>query len=403
MLLVQAQAYRAAVRLQLDLPAAGQPVRPAATTSTRQSSHVIPALIRKCVEAQRGRRDEIEVWGDGIADARVPLRRGRRRGHRAGGRALRRQRAGQPRLGATRSRSATWSEIDRAAQRLHGPDRVGHDASRTDSRGASSTRLARSRCFGFRARDRLRRRAAPHRRVVSGSIDRRTTRDRGARLSPRHAQRTRSPASRTGTPSRHGPTRRRRWSRYYRRRLRRSTARLVPARPARARDRLRPGRPCWPRWSRRSASASTFRRQMVRRAAAPSSAADVRRADAHDLRGSTDRSTSSSCPTWSTTCGTCRRCSSSSRGLPTAHATHPELLQPAVGAAAGAGGRPGAGAAGAAAELAHRRRRARTCCSSAGFEVIRHGRRCCWPIGTPIVAPLLNRYLVKIWPFRCWR
>ena len=36
MLLVQCQAYRAAVRLQRDLPAAGQPVRPAATTSTRE-------------------------------------------------------------------------------------------------------------------------------------------------------------------------------------------------------------------------------------------------------------------------------------------------------------------------------------------------------------------------------
>ncbi len=30
-----------------------------------ETSHVIPALIRKCVEARRARRDQIEVWGSG--------------------------------------------------------------------------------------------------------------------------------------------------------------------------------------------------------------------------------------------------------------------------------------------------------------------------------------------------
>ena len=38
-----------------------------ATTSTRASSHVIPALIRKCVEAVDRGAELIEVWGDGSA------------------------------------------------------------------------------------------------------------------------------------------------------------------------------------------------------------------------------------------------------------------------------------------------------------------------------------------------
>ena len=54
MLLVQAQAYREQYGFNVDLPAPGQPVRARATTSTSRRSHVIPALIRKCVEAERG-------------------------------------------------------------------------------------------------------------------------------------------------------------------------------------------------------------------------------------------------------------------------------------------------------------------------------------------------------------
>ena len=80
-----------------------------ATTSTRRSSHVIPALIKKCVDARDAGADHIEVWGTGSRVARVPLRRRRRRGHRARRRALRRRRAGQPRRRRTRSRSAIWS------------------------------------------------------------------------------------------------------------------------------------------------------------------------------------------------------------------------------------------------------------------------------------------------------
>ncbi len=71
-------------------------------------SHVIPALIKKCVEAVESGADHIDVWGTGSASPRVPLRRRRRRGPGAGGRALRRRRPGQPGHRRGAARSATW-------------------------------------------------------------------------------------------------------------------------------------------------------------------------------------------------------------------------------------------------------------------------------------------------------
>jgi len=64
MLLVQAQAYRqqyefnAIFLLPVNLYGPGDNFDP-------RSSHVIPALIRKCLEAQERGEKEIEVWGDG--------------------------------------------------------------------------------------------------------------------------------------------------------------------------------------------------------------------------------------------------------------------------------------------------------------------------------------------------
>ncbi len=64
MLLVQAQAYRqqygfnAIFLLPVNLYGPGDNFNP-------RSSHVIPALIRKCVEAQINGDEEILVWGDG--------------------------------------------------------------------------------------------------------------------------------------------------------------------------------------------------------------------------------------------------------------------------------------------------------------------------------------------------
>jgi GDP-L-fucose synthase len=64
MLLVQAQAYRqqygynAIFLLPVNLYGPGDNFNPA-------TSHVIPALIRKCIEAQEAGLDEVVVWGDG--------------------------------------------------------------------------------------------------------------------------------------------------------------------------------------------------------------------------------------------------------------------------------------------------------------------------------------------------
>jgi GDP-L-fucose synthase len=66
MLLVQSQAYRqqygfnSIFLLPVNLYGPGDNFDPA-------SSHVIPALIRKVIEAKRDGRDEIEVWGTGRA------------------------------------------------------------------------------------------------------------------------------------------------------------------------------------------------------------------------------------------------------------------------------------------------------------------------------------------------
>ena len=59
-------------------------------------SHVIPALIKKAVDANEAGAERHRGVGHGIGQPRVPLRRRRRRGHRARRRALRRARPGQP-------------------------------------------------------------------------------------------------------------------------------------------------------------------------------------------------------------------------------------------------------------------------------------------------------------------
>lgn len=64
MLLVQSQSYRqqygynSVFLLPVNLYGPGDNFNP-------KSSHVIPALIRKCVEAQDANKEEIVVWGDG--------------------------------------------------------------------------------------------------------------------------------------------------------------------------------------------------------------------------------------------------------------------------------------------------------------------------------------------------
>ena len=109
MLLVQGQAYRqqygfnAIYLLPVNLYGPGDNFDP-------RSSHVIPALIKKCVDADRDRRGPHRRLGYGVGLSRVPVRGRRRRGDRSRGGAVRRCRACQPGHRRRRSRSgSSWS------------------------------------------------------------------------------------------------------------------------------------------------------------------------------------------------------------------------------------------------------------------------------------------------------
>ena len=64
MLLVQAQAYRAQYGFNAIYPMLVNLYGPGDNFDL-ETSHVIPALIRKCVEAKESGRGEIVLWGDG--------------------------------------------------------------------------------------------------------------------------------------------------------------------------------------------------------------------------------------------------------------------------------------------------------------------------------------------------
>ena len=97
MLLVQAQAYReqygfnAIYLLPVNLYGPGDNFDPA-------SSHVIPALIRKIVEAKERGAGTVDVWGTGRATREFLYVRRCRGSDRPRGRTVRRSRASQHRL-----------------------------------------------------------------------------------------------------------------------------------------------------------------------------------------------------------------------------------------------------------------------------------------------------------------
>lgn len=64
MLLVQAQAYRAQYGFNTIYPMLVNLYGPGDNFDL-ETSHVIPALIRKCVEAKAGSRRQVVLWGDG--------------------------------------------------------------------------------------------------------------------------------------------------------------------------------------------------------------------------------------------------------------------------------------------------------------------------------------------------
>ena len=114
MLLVQAQAYRqqygfnAIYLLPVNFTAR-------ATHSTR-ASHVIPALIKKCVDAIESGADESK-YGAPVGQPRISVRRRLRRGYRARHRTLQRRRTGQS-WGRPRNNHSRPGGADCAPDRL---------------------------------------------------------------------------------------------------------------------------------------------------------------------------------------------------------------------------------------------------------------------------------------------
>ena len=130
-----------------------------------QTSHVIPAMIRKFVSARERGDGRGRAVGRRLADARVPLRRGRGRGHPAGRRALRLERPGQPRQRRARSRSAIWPTQIAQRDRLRRAASSGTPASRTASRGGSLDVTRATRALRLRGADVVRR--GPRRTTVA--------------------------------------------------------------------------------------------------------------------------------------------------------------------------------------------------------------------------------------------
>ena len=86
-----------AIRLQLALPAAGEPLRAAATISIPRRRTSSPRSFEKCVEAQRRGPARARRWGDGSPTREFLYVDDAANGDPARGRALQRQRADQPR------------------------------------------------------------------------------------------------------------------------------------------------------------------------------------------------------------------------------------------------------------------------------------------------------------------
>ena len=94
------------------------------------SSHVIPALIRKCVEARDRGDDADHRLGHRLGQPRVPVRRGLRRGARRRHGAIRHARADQPRQRPGDHASSDLTETRSPGYRLRG--RIVWDTSKPD-------------------------------------------------------------------------------------------------------------------------------------------------------------------------------------------------------------------------------------------------------------------------------
>ena len=147
MLLVQGQAYRAQYGfdvihlIPVNLYGPGDNFDPG-------SSHVIPALIKKCVDAREPGRRSHRGLGNRVGVARVPVRRRRRRRHRPRRRSCTTVRSRSTWASARRSRSGSLVELIVTLTGFTGEIRW--DPSKPDGqpRRALDTSRARER-FGF--------------------------------------------------------------------------------------------------------------------------------------------------------------------------------------------------------------------------------------------------------------
>ncbi len=125
MMLVQSQAYRtqygfnSIFLLPVNLYGPGDNFDPA-------SSHVIPALIKKCVDAMSERGERDRRLGNRQGHEGVLLRRRCRRGDHPGNGALQQERAGEHRRGLRDIDQGT-RRFDRRAHRLRRQGRLGYD------------------------------------------------------------------------------------------------------------------------------------------------------------------------------------------------------------------------------------------------------------------------------------
>ena len=166
MLLVQSEAYRAAVRLQLHRALPGQPLRPARQLRPGDLARH-PGADPQVRRGPRARRPAGGAVGRRRRLARVPLRRGRRRAACSRRRALRRVGAGQPGRPGSRSPSAIWA-AGGAALPLPGRDRLGPDQAQRPAAPHARHHPGAAE-FGWKASHRLRGRAGRDGGVVRGA------------------------------------------------------------------------------------------------------------------------------------------------------------------------------------------------------------------------------------------
>ena len=103
-----------------------------------ETSHVIPALIRKMVDAQERGEHEIVLWGDGSPTREFLYVDDCAEGILLAAERVRRCRAGEPRHGRG-DLDPRSGRADRGADRLRGRHRLGHDEAERPAAAASST------------------------------------------------------------------------------------------------------------------------------------------------------------------------------------------------------------------------------------------------------------------------